>query len=780
MCRENARRFFASVFCAILSLSPAIAQDAPSGLADARGLTVIAREATGKADFDPGRQYAVIIGIDKYKEWTSLRSAVSEAKALRKVLGERYYIDEFFELYDEAATASSIRRLFMDTLPAKIGIKDSLLVFYAGHGHTDATKTGFWIASDGSRDVYAQNNWIPNAQLRNMIGNLKAQRILILADACFSGDFLNVSRAAAPVIDSAYFRTALSLTARQVLTSGASESVPDESEFGRQILNLLERNDEPLLDPLSMYDRLRRGVTKTLPLLGSLPGNEEGASFVLFLRPSVAPAAAAAAVLPPPSLGELLVSANESAVSLWIDGSEKGLLGAGLFKGLEPGERRIELKGANLYGEARVSIAAGKTTAVKAVVRPVGSLVIEAPEDAVIRVEGPGWSMERKGGGAIANVPAGQLTVSAGGEGYFPARAELALSKGQAMGWIPWTGGRIEFELRTPDALCSLDGGPELEALGSLAGVAPGMHTILLKKAGWKESSQTVSVSLGKSARVTVALERLAPARLVFPDFGIGLGLEVVAEGARPEASKERPAGTVTWSAPAGLPLKFAFVSPYAERLDLPAIETTFAEGEERRIDPPSGSIVLPWLPAGTRVSLGSAKKIEIANAGGPSFRSPALPPGEYSLSLPPPFAYSGRVAVQPDSEAEPTGFREAMAASIAVRKADYAKQQSSKLAKTKAGWISLATGILGATGAGTVYYLGDRAMESYLAATTTAEAGEAWKSVTLYQGLFSAAAVLGGAGLGLSPLLLFGGPDPAALQRSIDALDEGIRALGQ
>jgi hypothetical protein len=67
-------------------------------------------------------------------------------------------MDEFFELYDEDATAINIHRLFTETLPKRIGSKDSLLIFYAGNGLLDLTKTGYWIASDGSRDIYTQKN----------------------------------------------------------------------------------------------------------------------------------------------------------------------------------------------------------------------------------------------------------------------------------------------------------------------------------------------------------------------------------------------------------------------------------------------------------------------------------------------------------------------------------------------------------------------------------------------------------------------------------------------
>jgi len=324
----------------LLAALPLPAQD--------RGLAVVGRQVTGKDNFDIGRQYAVIIGIDKYKEWPSLRSAVEEAKSVRDALADRYYIDQFFELYDEQATATAIRRLFTETLPGKIGVHDSLLVFYAGHGQLDKSKTGFWIACDGSSDQLSKNHWIPNTQLRNMIGNLGAQRILILADACFSGDFLNVSRGALPSIDSAYYRQALQLVARQVLTSGASQSVPDESEFGRQLVSLLKRNEEPVLDPVTMYDFIRRGVRQTIPLLGSLPDNQEGACYALFLRSDKGSEAE-----PTLATGQLVFDAPDG-VQLEYSGSETKGDRVGPFQvaGLPVGEYKLSAGGEG-FAEAR-------------------------------------------------------------------------------------------------------------------------------------------------------------------------------------------------------------------------------------------------------------------------------------------------------------------------------------------------------------------------------------------------------------------------------------------
>jgi hypothetical protein len=253
---------------------------------DTSDLPAIAQALVGSPTFDVGKQYAVIIGIDRYTEWPSLKGAVAEAKKVRDVLAARYYIDEFVELYDTDATAENIRKLFGD-LSKRVGIKDSVLIFYAGHGYLDEANTGFWIASDGTTNTDKQDGWIQNSQLRNYIVKLAAQRVLVLNDACFSGDFVNTSRGLQVVStkDPSFLAEALKYKARQVLSAGGSEEVPDDSEFGAALVDVLTRNTDPYIAPDTMYDNIRRSMSgKTEPLLGTITGHQRGASFVLFLR----------------------------------------------------------------------------------------------------------------------------------------------------------------------------------------------------------------------------------------------------------------------------------------------------------------------------------------------------------------------------------------------------------------------------------------------------------------------------------------------------------------
>ncbi len=132
------------------------------------------------------------------ESWPALRNPVKDARQIKEILDRRYYVDQFIELYDGDASKAAVIRLF-GSLIETTRPEDSVLVFYSGHGFLDPlSNTGFWIPVDGGVDRYAQENWIPNAQLRGFIGRMKARHVALVADSCFSGDILDPTRGAAP------------------------------------------------------------------------------------------------------------------------------------------------------------------------------------------------------------------------------------------------------------------------------------------------------------------------------------------------------------------------------------------------------------------------------------------------------------------------------------------------------------------------------------------------------------------------------------------------------
>ncbi|OHD28182.1 MAG: hypothetical protein A2086_12500 [Spirochaetes bacterium GWD1_27_9] len=252
---------------------------------DARGLQNLVNKLDNNISI--GEQYVLLIAINKYQQWSPLSNPVRDAKKIKQVLEKRYYIDKFIELYDENATKGNIIKTFKD-LQESIKVNDSLLIFYAGHGHYDEeiTKNAYWIPVDGGNDTILQENWLPNSIIKGMISGIKSKHILLVSDSCFSGDLLVAHRGIMPSITNEYLKNAFQKRSRQVITSGSSEVVPDESSFTRQFLLALEENDKQFVDSLALFEQIRLGVKGTTPMFGSLSGtdHQEGASFLFFLK----------------------------------------------------------------------------------------------------------------------------------------------------------------------------------------------------------------------------------------------------------------------------------------------------------------------------------------------------------------------------------------------------------------------------------------------------------------------------------------------------------------
>ena len=235
-----------------------------------------------------GKQWLVIIGISRYQKWNNLQFPVSDGKRLKTILQEKYVIDDVLEIYDTEVTKANLYQLFL-SLQQKVKTNDSVLIYYAGHGYYDKiTKNSYWIPTDGGKNINSQSNWISDSLIKDMISKISAKHILLISDSCFSGNILNINRGTNVeiTIDNVFFSTAYRKNSRLVITSGATEYVPDNSEFTNMLMQSLEKNKYPILDPLKLYSEIRLGVKKSTPLFGVLneTGHQDGGSYLLFLK----------------------------------------------------------------------------------------------------------------------------------------------------------------------------------------------------------------------------------------------------------------------------------------------------------------------------------------------------------------------------------------------------------------------------------------------------------------------------------------------------------------
>jgi len=238
-----------------------------------------------------GKQWAIFIAIDQYREWGTLLYPVKDAQGIKKILEEYYVIDVVKELYNKDATAEKIRELFTE-LQDQTGPNDSVFVFHAGHGfNEERSKTSFWIPTDGGKaeEIHKQLNWLSHGQIRSYLDSLKARHVFLISDSCFSGDFLDATKrgVSETVIN---YPSAYDRKSRQAMSSGASEEVDDLSEFASRLKDVLMRTETPYITPDYLLSRIKEAQTirqlNTIPILAVIPGTDHvlGGSFLFFRK----------------------------------------------------------------------------------------------------------------------------------------------------------------------------------------------------------------------------------------------------------------------------------------------------------------------------------------------------------------------------------------------------------------------------------------------------------------------------------------------------------------
>jgi len=779
---KNIGRALLATALVLSAVQPAMAQE--------RGLDVAAK-AAGGADVKIGKQYAVLIGIDRYAEWSSLANPVEDAKAIKDILSNRYYIDEFMELYDGAATATGIRRLF-DDLIDRVGPTDSVLIYYAGHGYKDKYKTGFWIPSDGGKDIMSQDRWIGNTQIRNFMTLIKARSLVLISDSCFSGDLLDVQRGVAPTIDSEYFRNALRYTAKQVLTSGASESVPDESEFARQFKTILANNTETCLDPLAMYDRIRRGVTKTLPLLGTLPGHEIGASFVLFLKdPGGSGSIANSATLSVKAGFTLTVDVDKKDTSVFINGEFKGQ--APLELDLKPGEIEVGLRGPFIRSwSTKAAGKAGEGLRLAPKLPSLGAIALDSgaiPDGTVVMLDG---------------VAVDAVALATG----FPVEPGLRTLRIDSPFHRSW---ETVVSVR-PEELSRLN--PEL--ILKLASIrvngVPADAIVNVTGQGYSESGH------GDSAGIYQDLKLGDYAVTVSHPLWVSTWSAKLSLMDEKEYAVDVPTGWIELTAPP----EGSLVSLNGKRIEtftsgdhlatVPllagnyrlAVTGTYIKRSDSDLIVEAGKPTLAMFDYEEfgLLNLSGTPGVDVAIVGAGAPATPvrlkeglqvALPGGRYIVKAKKSddiaYPWSTAITVVARTSASLSIPSEAgkwsvdwrirdEESSLSLLRSGYEKSRVKRKASRMIGTVGLVTGSFSGVAAGVLYFLGSQAMDAYRNSVSTNDALEKRATADLYNKLFIASASVSGAGLSIGGILLAAAPNPASLESMVDQSIERLQKL--
>ncbi len=116
------------------------------------------------------------------------------------------------------------------------GAKDTVLIFYAGHGiYEQATQGAFWLPVDAKAGL--PFSYLPAAAISDAILRIDAGNVLVISDSCYSGALLR-GGVAGEKIKGDRLRALQRLAdkrSRIVIASGGNEPVLDGGGDGHSI-----------------------------------------------------------------------------------------------------------------------------------------------------------------------------------------------------------------------------------------------------------------------------------------------------------------------------------------------------------------------------------------------------------------------------------------------------------------------------------------------------------------------------------------------------------------
>jgi ankyrin repeat protein len=172
----------------------------PGGKAAAKeDLPAAAKPAKAKAivsDVDkPKRQlaerphdYAVVVGIERYSDLPEAPFAQRDAEAVKNhLLSLGFPSRNVVLLSGEKAGYKGIEKFVETWLPRNTDETSSVFFYFSGHGAPDVKSGQAYLVPWDGDAAFLENTGYPVKRLYQKLGALKAKRVIVALDACFSG-----------------------------------------------------------------------------------------------------------------------------------------------------------------------------------------------------------------------------------------------------------------------------------------------------------------------------------------------------------------------------------------------------------------------------------------------------------------------------------------------------------------------------------------------------------------------------------------------------------------
>ncbi|BCA53225.1 hypothetical protein W02_03650 [Nitrospira sp. KM1] len=232
---------------------------------------------------DRGKIWAVVIGISQYKAVQPLRYADKDALAFHEYLANHIGIpqEQTMLLLNDQATLMNLKRTLGTELRRKAGEKDTVIVYYAGHGAPEADASAgdddglekYIVPFDADpRDLYTTG--LPMREIETIFQRLMPERVIFISDSCYSGatagrTFATASRRA--MVSENFLARLSKGKGRIVLSASKASEVSEEREdlghgvFTYYLLEGLRGKADSDKDGIITVDEAYGYVSKRVP-----------------------------------------------------------------------------------------------------------------------------------------------------------------------------------------------------------------------------------------------------------------------------------------------------------------------------------------------------------------------------------------------------------------------------------------------------------------------------------------------------------------------------------
>ncbi len=133
--------------------------------------------------------FAVLVGIEHYRDLPQAKFARRDAEVMRKYLIQTmgFREENVWLLLDEQATHTDIKGYIEEWLPKNVSSASRVLFYYSGHGTPDPKSREAYLLPYDGKPNYIKSSGYSLARLRERLAELPAREVVVIVDACFSG-----------------------------------------------------------------------------------------------------------------------------------------------------------------------------------------------------------------------------------------------------------------------------------------------------------------------------------------------------------------------------------------------------------------------------------------------------------------------------------------------------------------------------------------------------------------------------------------------------------------